>query len=130
MIAPGYVELTLYRWQPNIVSFAFVGRDFTGATFRAQIRAYLDAPDPALVTLENAAAGSQGISVAVATDGGVPTSTVTLQFDEVTIEGLPFSNPRGTDPAFVFDLVIDPTDDMKRRWIEGPCIIRGGSTQV
>lgn len=130
MIAPGYLELTLYRWQPNIISFAFVGRDFTGATFKAQVRAYRDAPDPALISLANASAGSQGISVSVATIDGVVVSTVTLQFDETTVEALPFPNPKGTDPKFVFDLVIDPTDDIKRRWIEGPCIIHGGSTQV
>ncbi|HQS96678.1 MAG: hypothetical protein B7Y36_18730 [Novosphingobium sp. 28-62-57] len=131
MIAPGQVKnLTLYRWQPNVVSFAFVGLDFTGAAFKSQIRAFRDAEDPAMVTLENATAGTQGISVAVVTTEGVPTSTVTLQYDEATVEGIAFPNPKGTDPEYSWDLVIDPTDDLKRRWLEGPVTIRAGATQI
>lgn len=130
MMAAGKLSVLVNRWQPNFIELDFVGYDFTGATFKSQVRAYPDAPDPALVTLENASAGTQGISVAVVTTEGVPTSTVTLQFDEATVEGLPLSNPPGTDVELVWDLTIDPTDSPKLRWLEGPFIVHGGSTQV
>lgn len=131
MMAAGQLSLLLNRWQPNFVAIDFVGYDFTGAAFKSELRAYRDAPDPALVTLQNATAGTQGISVAVTTDDeAIPTSTVTLQYDEATIEGLPFTNPRGTDLELVWDLTIDPTVGEKLRWLEGPCIIHGGSTQI
>jgi len=130
MMAAGQLKLLLNRWQPNKVAIDFVGHNFTGATFKSQIRAYRDAPDPALVTLESATAGTQGISVVVTTEDDIPTSTVTLQYDEATIEGLPFTNPKGTDLELDWDLTIDPTDSDKLRWLEGPCIIHGGSTQI
>ena len=130
MMAAGQLKVLVNRWQPNKVVIDFVGYDFTGAAFKSEVRAYRDAPDPALITLENATAGSQGISVVVTTDGGVSTSTVTLQYDEATIEGLPFSNPKGTDLELVWDMTIDPTDSEKLRWLEGPFIVHGGSTQI
>lgn len=130
MMLAGQLKVVVNRWQPNKVVVDFVGYDFTGATFKSQVRAYRDAPDPALITLENATAGSQGVSVAVVTTDGIPTSTVTLQYDEATIEGLPFTNPKGTDLELAWDLTIDPTSGDKLRWLEGPFIVHGGSTQV
>lgn len=129
MMAAGRLSVLVNRWQPNFIEIDFVGYDFTGATFKSEVRDYWDAPDPARIVLSNAPAGTQGISVAVVTTDSIPTSTVTLQFDETTIEGLPFSNPRGTDPEFVWDLTIDPTVGEKLRWLEGPFVVHGGSTQ-
>lgn len=130
MMAAGRLSVLANRWQPNFITLDFVGYDFTGAAFKSQVRAYRDAPDPALITLQNATAGAQGISCVVVTEGSVATSTVTLQFDETTIEALPFANPKGTDLELVWDLTIDPTDGAKLRWLEGPFIVHGGSTQI
>lgn len=130
MIMPGNHDLTLLRWQPFKWMADFVGYDFTGATFKAEIRQYRDAPDPALISLANASSPSQGISVTVATVDGLPVSTVEIRIDETAIEGLPFSNPRGSDPLPVWDLVIIGGGLPKTRWIEGTATVHGGSTQT
>lgn len=131
MMAAGRLSVLANRWQPNFITLDFVGYDFTGAAFKSQVRAYRDAPNPALITLENATAGTQGISCVVTVDDeDVPTSALTLQFDETTIEALPFTNPKGTDLELVWDLTIDPADSEKLRWLEGPFIVHGGSTQI
>lgn len=130
MITPGNHDLLLLRWQPFKYTIDFVGYDFTSATFKAEFRAFRDAPDPALISLANAASPDQGISVSVATTGGIPTSTVEIRITEATIEALPFTNPRGTDFDMVWDLVIDGGGLPKSRWIEGNAPVHGGSTQT
>lgn len=130
MISPGMYGWTVFRWQPAKLTVDFVGYDFTGATFKSEVRAYRDAPDSALISLANAASPTQGISVSVVTTDGVPTSTVEIRIDEATIEGLPFTNPRGTDWQAVWDLVITPSGGTKARWLEGTFTVRGGATQV
>lgn len=129
MMVAGKLALLVNRWQPNKIEVDFVGYDFTGQTFKAQVRAYQDAPDPALITLENAASPGEGISVTVVTTDGIPTSTIQLRINETTVEGLPFSNPKGTDLELVWDLTIG-SGSAKTRWLEGPFIVHGGSTQI
>ena len=129
MITAGQLSVLVNRWQPNKIEIDFVGYDFTGETFKSEVRAYRDAPDPALITLANAASPGEGISVTVVTTDGVPTSTVQIRINETTVEGLPFTNPKGTDLELVWDLVIG-AGSAKTRWLEGPFIVHGGSTQV
>lgn len=129
MISPGNYSWTVYRWQPAKLTIDFVGQDFTGQTFKSEVRSYQDAPDPALISLANAASPGEGISVSVATVGGVTTSTVEIRINETTIEGLPFTNPRGTDFEAVWDLVIG-SGSAKTRWLEGVFTVHGGSTQL
>lgn len=129
MISPGMYGWTVYRWQPAKLEIDFVGQDFTGQTFKCEVRAYRDAPDPALISLANAASPGEGISVSVVTTDGVPTSTVQIRINETTIEGLPFTNPRGTDFQAAWDLVIG-SGAAKTRWIEGTFTVRGGATQT
>lgn len=129
MISPGVYPWTVFRWQPAKLQIDFVGQDFTSAAFKAEVRAFLDAPDPAMISLANAASPGEGISVSVATVDGLPTSTVEIRINETTIEGLPFTNPRGTDFEAVWDLVIG-SGSAKARWLEGKFIVHGGSTQV
>jgi len=130
MITPGTFDVFALRWQPFKLTLAFPGYDFTGATFKSEVRSYRDAPDPALISLANASSPSQGISVTVASVSGVPTSTVELRIDETTLEGLPFPNPRGPDLEAVWDLVITPSGGTKVRWVEGKFTVHGGSTQT
>jgi hypothetical protein len=130
MILPGKLDLTLLRWQPFNYTIDFPGIDFTGATFKAEFRQYTDAPDPALISLANASSPSQGISVTVADVDGVTVSSVELRITEATIEGLPFTNPRGTDFLMVWDLVITGGGFPKTRWIQGNAPVHGGSTQT
>lgn len=129
MMMPGSLDLTVFRWQPAKLQLDFVGYDFTGEAFKAEVRAYRDAPDPALISLDTVASPGQGISVSVVTTDGIPTSTVEIRINETTLEGLPFTNPRGTDFTAVWDLVIG-SGSAKKRWVEGAFIVHGGSTQT
>lgn len=129
MISPGTYDWTVFRWQPAKLQLDLVGFDFTGSAMKAEIRQFRDAPDPALISLTDASSPAQGISVSVSTTDGVPTSTVEIRINETTIEGLPFTNPRGTDLELVWDLVIG-SGAAKQRWVEGKFIVHGGSTQT
>lgn len=129
---PGRLNLRVPRWTPFVYEIAFVGLDFTGASMKLDVRTYRDATGSALISLSNASAGSQGLSVAVATSGGVTTSTVTINISEATIEGvLPFpanGQEPGSDVYLKYDLHVT-SESLKRRWLEGDFIILAGVTQ-
>jgi len=117
------------RWTPWKVSIDFVGFDLTGGTFRAQWRPFLDQSGDPLIDLQEADSPAEGISVSVVTVEGVPTSTLELRIDETTIEGLPFTSPRGGDLELVWDIHITTTDLPKWRALQGASPIKAGSTQ-
>lgn len=132
MIATGTLDLDgslrINRWAPYRVEIDFVGQDFTGATFAAHFRRFRDAAGDPLITLGNSTAPAEGISVSVATDDGITTSTVQIRINETTIEGLPFTSPRGGDFELVWDLHVT-TSGHKVRWLEGRAPIKAGATQ-
>lgn len=132
MISTGRRDLAANRWSPFVHVIDFVGFDLTGATFKAQVRDTLDDPGAALITLNNAGAGAQGISVTTTSSGGVTTSHVTVQIDEATIEGVyapgTGKHPAGADIELFYDLHIT-SGGIKVRWLEGYFTIRAGATQ-
>jgi len=133
MITPGSLTLRAYRWQPYVETLDFVGYDFTGATMAMQLRLYPDATGSSLLSLVNASSALQGLSVAVVTTGGVPTSTVQIRIDETTLEALlpwPASGLKpGEDLTLYHDLVITGGGLPKTRWLQGPFILTPGVTQ-
>lgn len=133
MIVPGIANLRVNRWTPNIITIDLVGYDLTGGTFAAHVRQYRDATGSPIVALANASAGSQGISVSVVTTGGIPTSTLTLQYDEATIEGVlayPGSGVKaGSDVTVYYDLHVTGGGLPKTRLVEGTFTIAAGVTQ-
>jgi hypothetical protein len=133
MLVPGIANLRVNRWTPNKITIDLVGYDLTGGTFAQQVRSYRDAPGSAIISLTNATAGTQGISVAVVTTGGIPTSTLTLQYDEATIEGAlayPASGVKaGSDVVVYHDLHVTGGVLPKTRLIEGTFTIAAGVTQ-
>ena len=132
-MTPGTLDLRVQRWAPFIDTIAFEGFDFTGATFALQVRQYRDAAGSALISLTGATAGSQGISCVVTTDAGIPTSTLTIQIEEATIEGTlayPGSGVKaGSDVTVYYDLVITGGGWPKTRWLQGTFTIEAGVTQ-
>lgn len=131
MISPGTLNLTAQRWSPFFHSIAFVGYDFTAGVFAAHFRLLRDAAGDPLIALANAAEGSQGMSLIVTTDDDdVPTSVLTLQIDEATLEPLLLNAGKaGEDRSIVWDLHITGVDLPKARWLQGSFIIAAGSTQ-
>ena len=134
-MTPGTLNLTVQRWAPYVATpFIFEGLDFSAATFAMQVRQYRDAEGDPLISLVGAAAGSEGISCAVTTDGdGVDWSYLTVQIDEATIEAvLPWpanGQKANTDVSLYYDLVITGGGYPKTRWVQGSFIIQAGVTQ-
>lgn len=137
MIATGTLNIgkgtnclpAINRWTPWKVAIEFVGFDLTGGTFRSQFRSFLDQASAPLIDLQNASGTAEGISVSVATVSGVTISTLELRINETTIEGLPFTNPRGGDLELFWDLHIAATGLPKWRALQGEVPIKAGSTQ-
>lgn len=125
MIIPGQLAIPLYRNQTNVIEIAFE-TDLTGATFEFTLRRTKAAGGAALLSLGNATAGSEGLSVAVV--AGVPTlSTLAIQIDEATLDAIEpaASNglPTGADVSLRYDLHINGT-----RHLEGVATISEGVT--
>ncbi|NOW44117.1 hypothetical protein FHW96_000244 [Novosphingobium sp. SG751A] len=86
-----------------------LGLDWSDATYAMQIRAAPgDTGDP-LVSLANAAAGSQGISAAYDADyvhpitgATVGATTIRPQIDETTMEGLPVNPDDPASPIYLW----------------------------
>lgn len=133
------MPLVAHRWSPYVETpIAFEGYDYSAATFAMDLRLYRDAPGAALVSIAGATAGSQGISCAVTVDADdVPTSWLTIQYDEATLEalspfavtsGVPNRTP-GSDLVLYHDLHITGGGHVKRRRAEGTFTIKAGVTQ-
>lgn len=131
-MTPGTLTLTVYRNVPFLDSIRFVGLDFTGGTFAMQVRLLPGTAGDPLLSLTNATAGLQGLSVAVTEESGLDVSTLTIQIDEATIDALlPASSngqKAGTDVALFYDLIITGAGLPKTRWLEGSFIIAEGVT--
>lgn len=138
MIRPGEYPLVMYAYTPVVLVLDFVGYNFTGATFSAQVR---ERPEgQVLINLAGAAANAEGVSVsynaaAMQYDangneiGPAPVSSVQIRINETTIEGIVASFGATKDIPLVWDLHITGGGLPKTRWIEGPAIIRAGVTQ-
>ena len=132
-MTPGTLNLTAYRNVPFLEAIRFVGLDFTGGTFALQVRDYVAAEGSALLTLGNATAGTQGLSVVVTEEDGLDVSTLTIQIDEATIDALrpwPANGQKAKSGAVAlrYDLIITATGLPKSRWLEGAFTIAEGVT--
>lgn len=128
MIIPGNAPLRVYRNTPFVQVITVANYDFSAATFAAQVRAYRDAAGSALITLGNATAGSQGISCTYS----APTSTITLQIDEATIDALlPYPAngvKQGADVVLYWDFHVTGGGLIKTRLLQGTFTIEPGVT--
>ena len=125
----GIVNLPLAdKRTPFVEAIAFQGLDFTGAAFLMHFRNQPGDTGTPVISLANATAGTQGLSVAVATSGGVPTSTLTIRIDEATMEALPFASPTSEYLILHYDLHITPSGGTKRVWLRGLFYVDPGVT--
>ena len=106
---------------PWIEDLPMEGPNYTGGTFRLEIRPEPNHSDTALVTLTNAASGSEGISAtynpayADPETGVAFAATVFLfQINEATMEGLATGTP-GRDPVVAaYDFHVTPSGGVTR----------------
>lgn len=138
-MTPVTLNLNAPRWAPFVETpVAFVGYDYSEAVIAWQARLYRDAPGDPLISLAGADAGSEGISCVVTVDADeVPTSWLTFQIDETTLEGvLPFTVTGGTPNrksgsslVLYHDLQITGGGHVKRRRAQGTFTIEPGVVQ-
>lgn len=126
----GRRDLVANRWEPFVHTIAFEGFDFTGAVFKMQIRLTPDTPGTPLVDLATVTTSVEGVRlVSVTTTDSVPTSTVSIRIDELTVEGLPAADELGNNAVLAWDMQITPSGSDKFRVLEGTFTVKAGVTQ-
>jgi hypothetical protein len=154
MQQPARVDLAGDRYVPFIETIPVLEEDFTGATFKMQVR---DRKDGGTVRADLATVGSiasEGVSIGYAgTDtvanhiaagrldqadanalGLVGTdslamTTLGIRINEVTMEAMPEPVEIGDDLELVYDMHITPSGSYKDLWFGGTFTVRAGSTQ-
>ncbi len=121
--------------EPDGCTVAIVGPNYTGAAFAMHIRNRSGDTGVPLISLVNAAAGVQGISVTydaayIYNDAGdtAPASKILIQVDEATLEALSLNNPTDKPVILAYDLHVTPTGQPKRVEFFGQFIINPGTT--
>src|SRR3546814_19849610 len=111
MFDTGRLPLAANRWTPFAYSVAFIGYDFTGATFKAQVR---DRKDGGFVRAD------MTVTLASATtDEGVPTSNVDLEIHEATMEAMDAATAAGDDAKTWRDLEIKASGGVQMGGVGG-----------
>jgi hypothetical protein len=105
---------------PWVEDIALEGPNYSGATFRMELRQNPGDTGTALVTLTNAAAGSQGISATYNAAYVDPETTQTfaatvivIQIDETTMEGLASATPSSSAVELHYDIHVTPSGGVK-----------------
>lgn len=89
------------RHQDFVLSIGFPGLDLSAAAFTLQVRENKDAPDPALLDLENAAEGANGIHATLLSVDGSDYTEVVCRSAVALFDAIPLAEPRGADlPLF------------------------------
>lgn len=109
----------------------YLGEDWSGASFTMAFAA--TEGGSALFTLSNAVSGSQGISATFDADYVHPTTglavgatTICPQINEVTFEGLAFSNDPSAPLVLYFDLLVTPIGGPQRVLCKGTLSVYQG----
>ena len=124
------LDLGADRRTPFVRTIRFEGYDLTGATFKAQVRPYSDAPGSPLVDLATVVSSSaEGLKLlTVETVAGQPVSTVQMRVNQSTMEAMPAANAPGGDVTLAWDLHIT-IGSAKERWLFGDFVVLGGVTR-
>lgn len=154
MQTPARVDLAGDRYVPFIETIPVLEEDFTGATFKMQVR---DRKDGGALRADLATVGSmasEGVTLVyagtdtvanhiaagridqedadtlalVGTDSLVM-SVVGIRVNETTMEGMPEPEELGDDLPLVYDMHITPSGGTKDLWFGGEFLVRAGSTQ-
>lgn len=131
------LNISAFKRTPFVDDIADAVNDYTGATFSMHIRNRAGDTGTPLVTLANASAGSQGISVTydpdytyeehgVIVESGA--SLVLIQIDEASLEALALSNPADSPLVLHYDIHVTPSGEPKRVAYYGQFIIMPGVT--
>jgi hypothetical protein len=103
--------------------------DYTGASLRMMVRETPEAPGDPLIDLGDAAVGSEGLNLSVATVSGLPWTTITVRIDTATMAAMPAEDEVGDDWTGVWDITVTPVIGDKFFAFRGPFIVRAGVTR-
>lgn len=132
-----HLDIPAFKRVPFDDDVAIIGENLTGATFAMHIRAHPGDTGTALVSLANASAPSQGLSViynpAYQYMDGVelitaPASQIRICIDEATLEGLSLGTPYDEPVELYYDLHTTPSGGTKRVQFGGQFILKPGVT--
>lgn len=159
METPATVNLGGDRFVPFIRTLAFLGYDFTGATFAAQVRTRKDGGTlkadlgtvvtasaegvrliyggTALISAHIAAgrltsvpdATNPATGVAYVAADSVTLSQLGIRINETTMEAMPYGDDRGEDEVLYWDLHITPSGGTKDKYAGGTFTVRAGVTE-
>lgn len=136
------IDLTADKRVPFLdedgATFVFVGENFAGSVCAMHVRNNPGDTGTPILSLTDATAGTQGISVSYDPDyfyvdekgveQSAPASLVLIQIDEATIETLPLGTPNDKPLDLHYDLHVTPTGAPKRVVAAGRFIIKPGVT--
>lgn len=131
------LDIPAFKRVPFDDDVAIIGENLTGATFAMHIRAHPGDTGTVLVSLANAAAPSQGISVAYNAayqyqDGAelitAPASLIRICIAEATLEALSLGTPYDEPVELFYDLHTTPSGGTKRVQFGGRFILKPGVT--
>lgn len=137
-IRAGTCHLAGDRWTALVETIQFTGLDLTNAVMEAHVRLTPDTTGTALVDLDTVTtANTQGLRlISVATVDGAKVSTILLQVNETTMEGMPAASERGDDAVLYWDFVttldaaLNPgLTTLKQRYLKGKFTVEAGATQ-
>lgn len=151
MEGPALIDIHADRHVACYRRLSFVGFDFTGADFVAQVRKTPEATGSALIDLATTGStATQGIRLAysgtadvvdhisngyltVVPDGldldtPVALSVVVIQILETGMEGLPLASVRSKDLTLYWDMHITPSGGIKDKYAGGEFLVRAGVT--
>lgn len=124
--------------EPDGATIVIIGPNWSGATFKMELRQDPGDTGAALVSLGNNGAGSQGISASyvasyayVDANGAAATAPATkmlIQIDEATLEALSLGTPTDEPVVLHYDLHITPSGSPKRVFCAGTFTIKPGVT--
>ena len=127
--------LSAFKRVPFLTEIAILGPDYTGADFAMHVRNFEGDTWSPLISLADATAGTQGVSVTydaafIYDDAGseAPASIIAIQIDEATLEAIALNNPTNKVLTLYYDLHVTPTGEAKRVELYGTFSIYPGVT--
>lgn len=109
------------RYAPHSDYIDVVGYNFTGATFKMQVR---DRPNGGTIRADIVP------TVVVTTEDAIDTSRVSWTIPELTMEAMPFAADPEKDHTLYYDLHIDPSGaDAKFVAWRGKFVVEAGVTE-
>lgn len=146
------IDIHADRWVACIRTLAFVGYDFTGATFKSQVRQTKDSggtplADLSTVTLSTAegvrliyggtdtvanhitAGRLSEVPPGFTAASSIAVSQLGIRINEATMEAMPLGAEVGDDAEAAWDLHVTPSGGLKDKFAGGKFVIRAGVTQ-